>query len=57
MSAQKNNIVEAAPSNDNIEIEKFDANMMHSYEELNDKCDVVIKKIKNRKSKIPGKMP
>lgn len=57
MSGQKNNTIETTPSNESLELEKFDASMMDSYQELNDKCDVLIKKIKNRKSKIPSKMP
>lgn len=56
MSVQKNNNLENVASNENTE-EKFDPNVMNSYQELSEKCDVVIKKIKNRKSKIPCKMP
>lgn len=56
MAAPKINNVENT-TNEASDLEKFDPNMMNSYEELSEKCDVVIKKIKNRKSKIPCKMP
>jgi len=38
-----------------IEKEEFDTDTILEYQKLNDKCDKVINKIKNRKSKIKKK--
>jgi hypothetical protein len=37
--------------NENTEVEVKEANVINVYQELNNKCDVVISKIKNRKLK------
>ena len=51
MSTQKNNLAETFPNNEVSEVtENFDTNVINKYQELNNKCDVVIKKIKSRKS-------
>lgn len=52
MSVPKNS--QDMTNNENVELEKlldkFEPNMLNGYEELSNKCDVIIKKIKSRKS-------
>lgn len=52
MSSQKNNTLEVVSNNEVPEmLEDIDNNVIKKYQELNNKCDVIITKIKIRKSK------
>jgi hypothetical protein len=48
-------VIDQIVSSDEQTIKEAESATINDYQKLNDKCDVVISKIKNRKSKKQGK--